>query len=224
MMLMECKKSEVSTKFKRFMCKIAEQLRKYKTVSISDTGELIEFEKSNKWKTFKLKEAKTLIPFESKRFDEVIKTKKKINLFEYHMKSVIYFCITSIGLGYIICKIGYSTDIVTRLKDLASEYECEIYLMDIYCVYSCTTEKEFHKCMKKIYPELIYEYTINNAKKTELYYYHSKLMEEFETLDARKNINLQQMYQLMSVMYGTHNNSDKPMVIYNDKKDNIETV
>jgi hypothetical protein len=26
------------------------------------------------------------------------------------------------------------------------------------------------------------------------------------------------------VMYGTHNYRDKPMVIYNDKKDNIETV
>jgi hypothetical protein len=49
-------------------------------------------------------------------------------------------------------------------------------------------------------------------------------MEEFETLDSRKNIDLRQMCQLMSMVYGTSNNTEKPMIIHNDKNDTVETV
>jgi hypothetical protein len=114
-------------------------------------------------------------------------------------------CVTNIKSKYIICKIGYTTDIVAKLKSLKQKYNCEIFLSDIYYIYSKEIEKEFNKCMREVYPELIYSYTISEIKKNNLYYYHPKLHNEFEVLNPQYNNRTQFIHKLLSILSNVQN-------------------
>ena len=79
----------------------------------------------------------------------------------------------------IICKIGYTYDIIARYKSLMYEYKCMIFLVSLKSIKSEHNEKELHKLIKNVYPNLTYHLTIGSTNKEELYYFNPVILNEF---------------------------------------------
>lgn len=98
---------------------------------------------------------------------------KTINLKNYKNRSVLYmFIIDSKINNYennIICKIGFTENIVKRKRQLEIEYKCKLYLIDIIKIKSLSYERSFHKYLKIKYSSLVVDTLINNIKRNELY-------------------------------------------------------
>jgi hypothetical protein len=133
----------------------------------------------------------------------------QIRVEQYHGRHVMYFYITDIKHDddYVICKIGYTSDIATRVGDLSKEYGNRIlYLLSIKCVKSQRRERKFHDAMKGTYPQLPYNVKISDIQKNELYIFDPCLLEEFNCIRDRIN----DIESLMAV----HNIlADKNMVV-----------
>ena len=118
-----------------------------------------------------------------KYVDDKIKLFKKINVFKYDKLHVMYMCIIylpdPLKQNRIICKIGYTFNIIDRIKSLRYEYDCKIYMIGFKTIHSENDEKEFHKTLKKLYPELVLNCKIKDIEKTELYIFDKKLYETY---------------------------------------------
>ena len=114
---------------------------------------------------------------------EHIEKFKKVNLNKYHKKALMYFCIMTIAdpleLNRIICKVGYTCNIVKRMSSLKSEYKCKCYLLALKRIENENNEKEFHDLLKMKYSDLVVNTKIGNMDKTELYVFDKNLYEEF---------------------------------------------
>lgn len=106
----------------------------------------------------------------------------RIEVSTYHKDHVMYVFVIPIKQdhNHIIIKIGYSFDIVDRIKTLRNEYKSRVYLIRLKFVRGESDEDEFHKIIKQSYPHLIEEVNINNKSKTELYKFHPILIEQFD--------------------------------------------
>lgn len=112
-----------------------------------------------------------------------IKDYKKENWNKYLNRHIMYFFIITLedpkGLNRILCKIGYSCDILQRIKSLEGEYKCKFYLIGIKLVHSVQDEKEFHNLLKRKYPELSVELKIGNTDKDETYVFDIELYKTY---------------------------------------------
>lgn len=106
----------------------------------------------------------------------------RIEVSTYHKDHVMYVFVIPIKQdhNHIIIKIGYSFDIIDRIKTLRNEYKSRVYLIRLKFVRGESDEDEFHKIIKQSYPHLIEEVNINNKSKTELYKFHPILIEQFD--------------------------------------------
>lgn len=123
-----------------------------------------------------------------KYINELIRKGQNIRVQQYNGKHVLYFFITNIKHDeYIICKIGYTSDIIGRIANLPTEYDkSEFHLIGIKCIKNEHREKKFHSSIKHRYPQLKYEgVEINDTRKTELYIFDKCLFEEFNKVTDR---------------------------------------
>jgi hypothetical protein len=116
---------------------------------------------------------------------EEIRRFKKVNILKYHNIHVMYFCIVALtdpdNKNRILCKIGYTCDIIERIKTLSNEYKTTIYMLCLKTITKEQDEKEFHKIIRTKYPELIVNIKINNTEKTEIYIFDMELYKVFLT-------------------------------------------
>jgi len=95
----------------------------------------------------------------------------------------MYFFIITLedpqNLNRILCKIGYSCDLLKRIVSLQNEYKCKFYLIGLKLVHSVQDEKEFHNLLKKKYPELSVDLKINNIDKDESYVFDIELYKTY---------------------------------------------
>jgi hypothetical protein len=98
---------------------------------------------------------------------------KTINLKQYDKQPILYmFIIDKIIDNYeheVICKIGFSQNIIKRYRRLINEYKCNFYLIDCIKVDSIMIEHQIHNHLKTIYPQLSIDVTIMNIKRKEIY-------------------------------------------------------
>ena len=116
----------------------------------------------------------------------------QIVLTEYVNKHVMYLFIVTIKdpleQNRIICKVGYTFDIVDRINSLRTEYKCNFYLIALKFVESEKREKEFHKLMKTQYKSLWLPMAIKTKTKDEIYVFDKILYDEFMKITESKHI------------------------------------
>lgn len=102
--------------------------------------------------------------------------------------------------NHVILKIGYSEDIVERIKTLELEYKTPIFLLKLKCISGRKDEQNFHNMIRKIYPELIEQYSIGDKNKVELYKLNPKILHEFDnylinenTLQEKQNLTIEEI-------------------------------
>jgi hypothetical protein len=108
---------------------------------------------------------------------------KKVNWNKYLKRHIMYFFVITLEdpkkLNRILCKIGYSCDLTDRFKTLGDEYKCKFYLIGLKYVHNQKDEKEFHKILKKKYPELFVDLKIGQHNKDETYVFDMELYKTF---------------------------------------------
>ncbi len=114
---------------------------------------------------------------------ERIREFKKVNWNKYLNRHIMYFFVITLedplGLNRILCKPGYSSDFLDRIKKLPTEYKCKFYLIGLKLVHSVQDEKQFHSLLKKKYPELVVDLKIGNQEKDEIYVFDKELYKTY---------------------------------------------
>lgn len=122
---------------------------------------------------------------------------KKSNWNKYLHKHIMYLFITTLEdpqrLNRILCKIGYSCDLLSRIKSLEGEYKCKFYLIGVKLVHNIQDEKEFHNLLKKQHPELIVDLKINNIDKDECYVFDINLYQTYLNYVDRDIYNIKEL-------------------------------
>ena len=118
---------------------------------------------------------------------------KKIEWSIYSKKHLMYCFITTLpdplNLNRILCKIGYTYDIVTRFKSLKIEYGCNFYLLCVKTVNAEQDEKDFHTQLKLKYKHLHVPLTMGKHEKTEIYVFDHDLYQLFKSYINKTEIN-----------------------------------
>lgn len=83
------------------------------------------------------------------------------------------------GKNRILIKIGYSCDILERIKSLGYEYKCKFYLIGMKIINNVKDEKEFHLLLKYKFSELFVPVKIGNHDKDEVYVFDLQLYKTF---------------------------------------------
>jgi prophage antirepressor-like protein len=120
-----------------------------------------------------------MIDFIKKRIEAL----KNIGWNKYVKKNVMYCFVTTLddqsGMNRILCKIGYTYNLINRIISLENEYKCKFYLIGLKLLGGEDDEKEFHKLLKKKYKELSVEFKIGQHNKDEIYVFDINLYKEF---------------------------------------------
>jgi hypothetical protein len=180
-----------SKSFKDDVCDILVELRKHDMLLMQDNKMVLNNDVKPIHNIYNSKHHK----YSYQDSDDIVKLIElvainKITIMKYHKQHVIYIFIIPIynEERLVIIKIGYSYDIVKRIKDLQDEYKCkQIYLIGIKIIPGERYEDEFHTAMQIRYPELHYNYNIKTKRKTELYYLSDILIEEFNQIREVKS-------------------------------------
>ena len=140
----------------------------------------------------------------------MIRKGEQIRLQKYVKSHVMYFFITNIRHpdDLVVCKIGYTADIVERINSLSKEYAGSYFLLiGIKGIKNEQREKEFHDLIKSRYSQLVYnDIKIGRTQKTELYIFEKCLYEEFSYIKDKcdKKDVVDDIY-LDSFLEGQHN-------------------
>ena len=73
------------------------------------------------------------------------------------------------GKKRILCKIGYSEDLLTRFKSLKGEFKCKFYLLNVKLISGQSKEKAFHSLIRDRFPHLVVNVKIESHEKEETY-------------------------------------------------------
>ncbi len=96
---------------------------------------------------------------------------------------IMYFFVITLNdpqdKNRILCKIGYTSDLIERFKSLEYEYKCKFYLLGMKTIKKEQDEKKFHQQIKKKFPEFVVNLRINNHDKDETYVFDKSLYETF---------------------------------------------
>ena len=115
---------------------------------------------------------------------EFIKHASNISIVPYMNTHVMYMFIFHIfnDDNLIICKVGYTHNIIARYRSLINEYKCNIYLLSLKIVESMDTEQNFHNMLKLKYNDMIYPIMIRSTNKEEVYYFNEKILKDFNNI------------------------------------------
>ena len=195
----------IAKTFKKDVSKLLVQLRKNHGLVISDEGlKLVEKKNIPVIKKYDMNDSDLEEWYDEvrdnlhKKYDGSIETQiqyayKNINISRFINKNVLYMVALSMkdpeNKERQFIKIGYSSDIVTRLGTLKDEYGCEIYLLKLEYISSERDEKALHDMIKKSCPGLKYEFCIDKSKKVEVYIYSDLINQHFDQFVANHNNN-----------------------------------
>lgn len=177
--------SAFAKKFKEDISKILDQLTNQGNLTlVNDKLILVE---NKKPKEYLVDDYNYIQTYENEKLVNFVKNQiiefKKSNWNKYLNRHVMYFFIITLedpkGLNRILCKIGYSCDLLKRIKSLEGEYKCKFYLIGIKLVHSVQDEKEFHNLLKKKFPEFSVDLKIGNTDKDECYVFDIELYKTF---------------------------------------------
>ena len=177
--------SSFARKFKNEIAKILDNLTnggkltlKNGNLSLVENKKPIEY-LTNEYNYIQTYNNEILLEFVKSRIGEF----KKTNWNRYLNKHVMYFFIITLedpqNLNRILCKIGYSCDLLKRISSLQNEYKCKFYLIGLKLVHSVQDEKEFHNLLKKKYSEFIVDLKIGNTDKDETYVFDMELYKTY---------------------------------------------
>lgn len=125
-------------------------------------------------------------PYYYSMVKDLVKNGSNIIIQKYNHHHVMYFFIMTLrdksGLNRIFCKIGYTADIIERIRSLRLEYKCSVYLIGLKTIKNEQFEKEFHKLIKRMKSHLSCPIKINNTNKDEIYIFDEHLYREFTTI------------------------------------------
>jgi len=177
-----------SNKFKNDVAKLLDNLTNNGSITIAD-NKLVSCANACAKKPIELliEEYNYTQTYENESLLELAKNQirecKKTNWNKYLKKHVMYFFLITLEdpdkLNRILCKIGYSCDLIERFKSLESEYKCKFYLLGLKLVNSVMDEKEFHTLLKRKYPEFIVKLKIGSHDKDETYVFDKDLYKTF---------------------------------------------
>lgn len=172
-----------SNKFKDDVSKLLDELTNKNMIMVKDKN-LVFIDKPTNLLVDKYVYTQTysntdLLDFIKSRIAE----SKKMNWNKYVNKHIMYFFVITLddpdNLNRILCKIGYSCDLIDRFKSLENEYKCKFYLLNVKLIHSVHDEKNFHSLLKKKFPELVVNCKIGNHNKDETYVFDINLYKEF---------------------------------------------
>jgi hypothetical protein len=105
----------------------------------------------------------------------------KIIFSKFYNKSVMYFMLLDFKTENkkILCKIGFSEKFNEREHKLCSEYKCNMFLVSIKEINCNEDEINLHQLLHSYHPNLVYNMTLKNKKKTEIYMFSEKILNEF---------------------------------------------
>lgn len=116
---------------------------------------------------------------------------------KYIKRNIMYCFITNLKDPYnhnrILCKIGYTYNLINRIISLKKEYTCKFYLIGLKLIESENDEKEFHKLLKTKFPEFVIKYQINDKDKDEIYVFDLTLYKEFIEYKEKQSFDEQQI-------------------------------
>lgn len=121
-----------------------------------------------------------------KHKDTIIKLMKRANdiwFWDYEDEQVIYLYLTSIkniNDNRMICKVGYTNNIVDRHISLQDEYKAQFKIIGIKKCNKISDEKRFHRMYSKYFNGSQYKCKIETKSKDELYYYDDNLINFFD--------------------------------------------
>ena len=114
---------------------------------------------------------------------EIIFKFKNTNWTKYYKKNVMYLFVTTLddpnNLNRILCKIGFTSDLIDRFRSLEYEYKCKFHLIGVKLVNRVQDEKEFHTEIKIQYPDLSVKMKIGSHDKDEIYVFDINLYKLF---------------------------------------------
>ncbi len=114
---------------------------------------------------------------------EMIFKFKNTNWTKYYKKNVMYLFVTTLddpnNLNRILCKIGFTSDLIGRFRGLEYEYKCKFHLIGVKLVERVQDEKEFHTQIKIQYPDLSVKMKIDSHDKDEIYVFDINLYKLF---------------------------------------------
>jgi len=87
------------------------------------------------------------------------------------------------GLNRTLIKFGYSENIFARMQKLGYEYKTELYLVRLKLIRGESTEKEFHRLMKNLYPLYSIDISVDGHTKEEIYVLDEKIITEYDNFE-----------------------------------------
>lgn len=173
-----------SNKFKNDVAKLLDSLTTNGMITITNNNMVAITKKPNE---YIIEEYNYTQTYENENLlglaKERIKECKKLNWNKFLKKHIMYFFLITLedpdGLNRILCKIGYSCNLIDRFKSLEVEYKCKFYLLGLKLVHSVQDEKEFHTLLKRKYPEFIVNLKIGSHDKDETYVFDKDLYKTF---------------------------------------------
>jgi hypothetical protein len=234
--------SKISKKFKKDVSKIIADLRKSNKLVINNAD--IKLKRNNSVKNMKMNVIEThndsVLSFNNPNdmdlLLQLVIDGAKFTISAFNKCHVMYLVFINLddGNGSVIIKFGYTEDIIERLQSLEKEYNTDIIFLNCKAIKGESSEREFHKILKNSYPDAIYEHTIKDTKKTELYKFSRILLDEYNNYDSgieqpteEQELDDEQMLILKSLRYqedtivnliSKKNNNDKSVWKYMYKR------
>jgi len=194
--------SKFSKSFKQDVSKILVKLRETNQLEITN-GNLILKPTFNNKKELNDKNIETQLtkyikpnneiiqtynnPYYVEFLKSLIKDGQDIIINKYVGQHIIYmFIITLIdkeNYNRIFCKIGYTADILERIKSLKDEYACGFFLINLKRIKKEQAEKDFHRSIKLAHSNLSYIINVNKKDKDEIYIFDEVIVKEFNAIE-----------------------------------------
>lgn len=181
------------------MSEILDNLRQTGQLTLSQKTLSVNTEHSQLMETHinsMLESGKEIQSYDNPAYNEFVKNLiiegSKISITPYMDNHVMYIFVTTLkdpsGKNRILCKVGYTYDIVTRLASLRSDYGCKFYQIAFKIVKSEQYEKDFHKMVKTLHRELHVPTKCKNKDKDEIYVFDKVLYNEFMNIKNAKHV------------------------------------
>jgi hypothetical protein len=127
-------------------------------------------------------------PYYVEFLKSLIKDGQDIIINKYAGEHIMYMFIITLNdkenYNRIFCKIGYSSNIIERIKTLKDEYACGFFLINLKKIKKEQIEKEFHKSIKLVHPNLSYIINVNNKDKDNIYIFDEIILKEFNSIEG----------------------------------------
>jgi prophage antirepressor-like protein/uncharacterized C2H2 Zn-finger protein len=186
-------------KFKEDVSEILDNLRQSGQLTLSQNTILVNTEHSQLMETHinsVIESGKEIQSYDNPAYNEFVKNLiingTKISITPFMNNHVMYMFVTTLkdpsGKNRILCKIGYTYDIVTRLASLRSDYGCKFYQIAFKIVKSEQYEKDFHKMIKTLHHDLHVPTKCKNKDKDEIYVFDKILYNEFMNIKNVKHV------------------------------------